>query len=343
MPARARLAAAIEQLLLLDGDDARLKAAALELRALLDELTAFDGEHPDNRGDSVLPSGIALAALDAAACVTDWPRTSTFMAGTVAAVHAARARFPDRRIEVVYAGCGPFALLVLPLVVRFTSAEVGFTLVDVHTRSLELARTLFAALDIEDYVIDRVHADATTYVHPRPHGFHVLVSETMRNALASEPQVAITLNLAGQLAPGGFLVPERITIGAYLDDLDERELFLTGDLSPAPERGRRAGITELGTIFELHAHTPPPVDGAFPNVTVCVPDGTPRYLVLSTRIETFRGIHLDDYASGLTYPSVLRTLGRVAAGSVLDIRYVPGQEPGFRYTLAHPHPDSVTA
>jgi hypothetical protein len=341
--AAVRVERLFDTLLTSHEDAVRQRAAAIELLALLGELSGFVGTAAANRGETVLPSGVALSALGAAECVTDFPRTAKFAAGLVEAVRSTLARVPGTRIEIVYAGCGPFALLALPLTTRFTADAIGFTLIDVHRSSIERARRLFDVLGIGRYVNDWVEADATRYEHGRP--YHVLVSETMRRRLASEPQVAITLKLAPQLAPGGVLVPERIAIDAYLDDLSEAELAESHGDAPMPGRGRRTGVVELGTVFDVTASLErPDADGAFAPVTVEVPATItgPRHLVLATRIQVFGDVVLDDYESGLTWPTVLTPLGRVGSGDRVELRYVLGQEPGFRYDVLPPGSRSIS-
>lgn len=327
---------AFDDLLLLDGDFARQREAALRLDAQLRELTALDRNESGNQLETVTSSGVALSPVSAAECVIDFPRTGKFALGLELAVCEAQRRFPGQCIEIVYAGCGPFALLAIPLTQRFTPSEIQFTMLDLHARSLELARELFAKLEITEYVREWVQCDAVTYRHPGDRSFHVLVSETMRKALASEPQVAITLNLAPQLTTGGILVPERISIGAAVDEVTDAEWIHSGDLRAAPELGRRPNMAELGTVFELSANTPPPdAKGMFPPVTITIPDGPARTLVLTTRIHTFGDIVLDDYESGLTYPTVLKQLGLLESDWQVEIQYGLGIEPGFRYRILH--------
>ena len=60
-----------------------------------------------------------------------------------AATAEARRGFPDRPVEILYAGCGPFALLALPLVSELSPADVQITLIDAHERSRRAVRVLF--------------------------------------------------------------------------------------------------------------------------------------------------------------------------------------------------------
>ena len=119
-----------------------------------------DSEESDDLRASMLASGTAISPRDAARCLRDIARTTTFMRGLRAAVADATRRFPGQAIEVLYAGCGPFATLALSLIVERDPSEVQLTLVDVHERSLDAARRLYERLDALAYIRRFVHADA---------------------------------------------------------------------------------------------------------------------------------------------------------------------------------------
>ena len=135
-----------------------------------------------------------------------------FLRGVDAALRAAQARFPGERLRFLEAGRGPFALLALPLATRFGPEEVGFTLLDIHAHSLDAARKIIEALGLEAYVDEYIEADAATWRCLEDRRPHVVVSETMQNGLKNEPQVAITRNLAPQRLPGGFFLPEAVSL-----------------------------------------------------------------------------------------------------------------------------------
>ena len=312
------------------GDDT-LRAAAARLYALCSSVTGIgdDSTGADDADGTRLPGGEALAPRDAARCVLDPRRTSRFLRGLLAAVLQARTRFPDVPTEILYAGCGPFAPLALPLTTRFSPAEIRFTLLDVHTRSLDAARRVFQALGRSAYVRDYVRCDAASYVVDAAHPPHVVVVEAMLAALEREPQVAITMNLAPQLCPGGILVPERITVGCCLCDV-------AGDPPAAAGGGARI---HLGRVMELTAagcrDLPASSDGEthIAKVRVEVPaelDGEFDVMLL-TGITVFESIALDEGESGLTCPRILFDLGRARGGEVLEFEYRLGDTPGFRY------------
>ena len=277
----------------------------------------------------------------------DYRRTSGFLRGLHAAILEARARFPGAATEILYAGCGPFAPLVLPLTTRFGPDEIGFTLLDVHERSLDAARRVFEALGKGAFVRDYVRCDAAAYQHDAPHPVHVVVVEAMQVALEKEPQVAITLNLAPQLCPGGIFLPERIAVDCCLCDLagEFPALAAGADAADAPPAGGGGRVRiGLGRVLDLTAAgcRGLPASGSgdeqggtspVPKVLLRVPEGLDgEYdLMLSTSITVFGPIALDEYESGLTSPKILYDAGRMRGGEVLEFEYRLGDRPGFRY------------
>lgn len=338
-----------DELLSERADDDRLSAAAAWLYSMCSSITGI-GEHSahaEGAAGTRLPGGEAIAPRDAARCVLDHRRTSRFLRGLHAAVLEARARFPDAPIEILYAGCGPFAPLAVPLTTRFSPAEIRFTLLDVHERSLDAARRLFQALGKSAFVRDYVRCDAASYQHAAPHPVHVVVVEAMQAALEREPQVAITMNLAPQLCPGGIFIPERITVDCCLCDAAEEfpALPAGADAADPSSIGTDGGARiHLGRVLDLSAEACRglPASGSGdeqggtsfgPKLVLRVPeelDGE-RDLMLRTSITVYDSIALEDHESGLTCPRILFDAGRMRGGEVMELEYRLGDSPGFRY------------
>jgi hypothetical protein len=323
--ARSRLDDAADALLDEDGPAFRWAEAARDLGELLAEIRGAEArDGPDM--PTQLAAGLALSPTSAARCLQDFARTARFAQGLAAAVRDAAAR-GIAPVEVVYAGCGPFALLCLPLLARGAPARV--TLVDVHAASLERARRVLETCGLSERVADYVCADATTYRHPRP--IDVAASETMGQALEKEPQVAVMAALAPQLGPGGVLVPERLRVEACLADA-AREFAIE-------ESGAERPRIVLGDVLDVSAASAGRVLAAGAPVLLTVPDlgpGDPSVLMLRTTIVVQGGIVLGEYDSGITYPKFVHALGRLASGQVVEVAYRTGPSPRFECRLARP-------
>ena len=331
------------------GDD-RLRAAVTTLYSLCSSVTGIDenSNHAEDRDEIGLPSGKAISPRDAARCVLDYRRTSKFLRGIHAAILDARERFPNIAIEILYAGCGPFAPLAIPLTSRFSSTEIQFTLLDIHKRSFDAAQRVFQAFGLTTFVRDYIQCDAASYKHDAPHVIHIILVEAMQAALEKEPQVAITMNLAPQLCSGGIFIPESIAVNCYLCDLTNEFTLLPveGDAANSlpTGSGRDAVRVNLGRVLELTAgncrnllasggRSEHRGASLSPKVILDVPkdlDGEFN-IMLSTTITVFDSIALGDYESGLTCPRVLHDLGKIRRGMRIELAYSLGDKPGFKY------------
>ena len=321
-----------DELLSDQAEDHRLSAAATGLYSLCSSLTGIDqySDHADDSDGTRLRSGAAISPNNAARCVLDYSRTSKFLRGFYAAILETRKRFPNVAIEILYAGCGPFAPLAIPLTTRFNSGDIKFTLLDVHKRSLDAARSIFQALGKSAFVRDYIQCDAASY--KTDHVIHIVVVEAMQAALEREPQVAITMNLAPQLCPGGIFVPERITINCYLCDL-AKEFPGNADTADSSSRiGSGRVRINLGRVFELTGGSERGETSLTPKL-VSVSEDLSReyYLMLTTTITIFDSIALNDYESGLTCPRILFEAGKMHSGKSIEFKYHLGDKPRFKY------------
>ena len=333
-------------------DNERLSAAATELYSLCSSVSGIDenSNHADDGDEIRLPSGKAISPRDAARCVLDYSRTSKFLRGIHAAILDARERFPDTVIDILYAGCGPFAPLAIPLTSRFSPAEIQFTLIDIHQRSLEAARSIFQIFGLSAFVRDYIQCDAASYKHDAPHVIHIILVEAMQAALEKEPQVAMTMNLAPQLCSGGIFIPERIVVDCYLGDLASEFTLLPveGDAANSLARGRNSVRFSLGRVLELTAGNcfnllaaggmDEHCGASLSKITLEVPkDLEGKFnLMLLTTITVFDSIVLGEYESGLTCPGVLHDLGKISRGMRVELVYSLGDKPGFKYRALLP-------
>jgi hypothetical protein len=295
-----------------------LQSAAGGIHDLFAGITQLTSE-PDSAGSSprtILPEGHALSPKDAAGCVLDFRRTNVFLRGLESAIAEASARFPGETIHVLYAGCGPFAPFCLLPLLQFPAMDVQFTLIDIHQSSLDAARQLAETLGVQQGIRDYIRCDAASYQQDPGTDCHLVLTETLQAALRGEGQVAITANLAPQVQPGGFFLPQQISIGACL-------------LNPAT--GVTKGCIHLGQILELSAqtaHNLPAVEVAIPKLA------TDDYtLALLTHITVFGPHKLGPGDSGLTSPVLLREVHASDTPAIVRFTYERGVQPGFNWRM----------
>ena len=162
-----------------------------------------------NKEETFLDGGVALASQYALDCLRDPLRTTRFIAGTYQAI---KDQLVDRdSVNLLYAGCGPAAPLILPFLHNFSPDQVRISLLDITKSSIKAVKSLVEALQLQDYITDYITADAITYKAPKEH-YDIMVSETMDKGLTREPQVRIMQNLLPQLKATGLFIPQTIDV-----------------------------------------------------------------------------------------------------------------------------------
>ncbi|HEX3068282.1 MAG TPA: hypothetical protein VHX14_06885 [Thermoanaerobaculia bacterium] len=270
-------------------------------------------------GGRSLPSGLALSPALAANCTNDARRTAVFLRGLHAAIRAARRRFPGQRLEVVYAGTGPFAPLAVPLMSFLSPNDLQFTLIDIHEHSMANLRSLVDHLGFTGFVRDFLVMDATDYQHPHGTPLHIVLTETMQRALSCEPQVAILRRLAPQLTRGGFFLPQEVRVDLSIGG----SLLVAGLAVPA---GRVMTLTTRTAAVRSDSN------GRFPAHTIRMPSVLPAGMpTLRTEVRVFGRHVLREFESGLTTPDVLWDLNGLAGNEDVSFWYQLGERPGIRW------------
>ncbi|MEO9570635.1 MAG: class I SAM-dependent methyltransferase [Polaribacter sp.] len=165
----------------------------------------------DNK-ETITNGGIALSLEHARDCLEDPIRTARFLKGIYKAILVAQDRFVDKKISILYAGCGPLGTLIIPLLHLFSWDEIEVILLDIHETSIDAVKKNIKKLEYEAYIKEYLVADATKYKHQKEGSLQMIITETMDKALTNEPQVEITRNLGNQLAANGIFIPEKIEI-----------------------------------------------------------------------------------------------------------------------------------
>lgn len=320
-------------ILLEEENPLHIQAAADELFKLLAELAKLDEQM--HRDPLKLASGAAIGPYWAAMCLQDAVRTQRFMRGISQAVSDAQEKHPGEQIHILYAGTGPFATLMLPVMARFSATEITVTLLDIHETNLAMLKKVLDALGFQDRIKAFIHADAATYDLSGVGKIHIVVTETMQHALEREPQVAISLNFASRLAADVVWIPQNIRIEAALMNMHKDEGRQFG-LLPEGETSYRI----LGRVLDLNLQTAQKMaarvaenDPALEECKLIIPAEQAKsflWLVLFTDIQIYGSYSLQAWDSALCTPRILAKLtDRPSLPQAVCFNYRMGENPGF--------------
>jgi predicted RNA methylase len=299
------------------------KALYENIHALSDIYASYTGIRAGNITDKdiLLPNGKAISPIKAAHCLLEIQRTAVFLRGIYKAIFQLKIDFPGQKINILYAGCGPYATLLTPFTAYFGREELAFYMLDINPVSLDSVKELFTALGLNAYIAEFICSDATTYQMPKDKVMHMVISETMQNALAKEPQVSIMLNLIPQMHANTIFIPEEINLSLKLvDPAEENKSFSIQDY--IPERKEMGELYIIGRA-NCKEHAP---------LTLQLPEqiNNFRYLNIFTDITVFRDEKLGAYNCGLNLPVRIADLESKASEKI-TFRYEMNNIPGFRH------------
>ncbi|PIW60187.1 phytanoyl-CoA dioxygenase family protein [Shewanella sp. CG12_big_fil_rev_8_21_14_0_65_47_15] len=275
--------------------------------------------HPEYFGDteaSITPFGKAVSLTTAAQCAEDPERGRVFIQGIYQAIQDKLALNPGRAVRILYAGTGPFAWLLLPLLPLFSASQVQVTLLDIHQASLDKVAKLIKHFQLADRVGEFVCADASLWQPESEQTFDLIVSETMKHLLQQEPQVQIFSHLQAYLGAGGSLIPESIELDAWLDI-----------------KGK--DLTYLGPLFRLdlpNARLLAQGERSIFAGSLLLPDFHPQAVTLkfTTQVRVYAEHGLAENQSQLTLPQYKKSLWLKPLSRV-SFSYQQGEYPDVKF------------
>ena len=285
-------------------------------------------------------NGKAISPNEAALCAKEFMRTRQFIRGIYEAIKKAQSSFPNERINILYAGTGPFATLMLPMTSLFSSEEVSFTLMEINGESVAHLSQIIECFNLHDYIDSIIQADASTYQLNTRGVHHILLTETMQQALKKEPQIPITLNLLPQIHSDGLLIPENISVSVALIDHNRNYERMLGESEAVNDY-----LFDLGCILDFNKETAMTIlrevqssnnRTYFSCNTIHVPtDIEPRYLRsmnLMTEIRIFNNVMLKNYECSLNLPRVVtRDSNLISSLETISFEYVLTDTPQFTW------------
>jgi hypothetical protein len=267
---------------------------------------------------TITAQGKAVSPTTAAQCAEDVQRTRVFIQGVYAAIKEKLQQKNNQKIDVLYAGTGPFGMLLVPLLPLLNAAQVRVTLLDIHADSLAKLQCVIDYLNVGDFIVQCEQVDACLWKTGQ--AFDLIISETMRQGLIQEPQVSIFSHLQQFLKDDGWLIPETIRLDLWLS---------LGGSSAVSER--KNNELHLGRVFQLDKATATQLgsgDTSCAHGNLWVPDYdlALQSLKLTTFIQVFGEYQLHENQSQLTLP-LYEHNARVLPNSLLRFRYELGAYP----------------
>lgn len=313
-------------------------SAVKKLSKFYNQITA-DGKYfditPDN--EQYITGGQALSTYHAAVCTDDYLRTCYFLKGVYKAITKLQSDFPSRTIKILYAGCGPFATLLLPLLPLFDKNTVEAIILDINSSSIESVKKLISILQLDAYKLTMVETDATLYQIPDGWEIDLFVSETMHYGLTAEPQVAITKNFIPQLLPHTIFIPHQIHIDLVYTFFS-KEPFIrfnqnpleTTKLQSVPARQHVDRLFSIGkdSAYILKCNQIATEFYSLPDDLHSCPD-----LALFTEIEIYEELRLKTAESVLTNPYCLTSLYHLKAHREFQLIYDFSETPKWAYSF----------
>jgi len=341
----SKLAEITDVILSQNTDYAILKDSLDKLTALFLSASKLNIDADVNATHLHLASGKAIGLKWAAMCIQDLIRTKQFMSGVNKAILDKQKTKTEDPIQILYAGSGPFATLVMPLITKFTPDEIQFTCLEVNPISVQSLKNVIDALDATAYFRAIHECDASQFQLPNEVAIDIVLIEVLQMALAREPQVAITYNLLPQLPKKVTLIPQEISLRiAVVNTKKEQEHMFAADPNKEIDY-----LTEIAEVFKINKdevlakHKESNVltfvekDIQFSKKQI---DDNSAAAIL-TEIHVYDSFKLGLKDSGLTIPSVFADLNHEKELTGVKTQYVANNDPYLQTILIRKSPPSI--
>ncbi|WP_428742239.1 hypothetical protein [Tenacibaculum sp.] len=282
----------------------------------------------ENFQDSIhLENGIAIGTLWAASCIDDFARTKKFIKGIDIAIQ--EKIHQEKTLHILYAGTGPFATLLLPIIIKYLKPNIQYTLLEINPISFKILEKVIQKLGLNTVNITLVNDDATKYKIPNHLTPNLIISETMLRALDKEQQVSIYYNLMSQVSSNTIFIPEKIALYIGLK---------TGEKH----------FKKLNNVFEVCKKTMNSTDWTLDkasnkltftkNQTIIDRKelSNANQIVVITEITVYRDIKIKVNESGLTTPKYIKAISSNNNNEdiIIDSQYIIDTDPKLSLQLS---------
>lgn len=303
----------VDVILDLNTPASQLRPEVMAFKNILLDVSDFDAnpEQGIASGETVTMHGLAISPSNAARCTDDYVRTIQFIRGAHAAVEELLHQGKGS-VHLLYAGCGPLAVLLIPLLLKFKNQPVRFTVVDIHEESIQSVNSILNQLSLSSPSINLKCGDAMTCLEDLADKPDVVLVEVMQAGLKTEPQVAVCKQIMIKY-PLATLIPESIALSLkWVDPEIEFSQF---------EENKASYRRDLGVVFKVDkteiAGWSNIENDFVPAAAITIPDDLDLSGVIQifTEIQVYKGVEIRTYQSGLTTPlnfdiKILESLGK---------------------------------
>jgi predicted RNA methylase len=297
------------------------RKAANDLYAFFVEVVNLENEAVTNNSHIETENGMAISTNAAAFCAIDYMRTRSFLLGIKKAIEDSLVINPNKPVELLYAGTGPFATLVIPLLPYFTPAQLQLVLLEINANTIGYLKNVIKKLGVENYIKTIVHCDACNYVFESDIQPDIILSETMKSGLFKEPQLMLMANLVKQCTQVPIMIPQIISVDvASINSTNKEKSFLNNLIK-----------FDIETALELsNAVNNIPIFNEGVQIKISRNNKTAKDRIsLLTTINTYEMYLLNYKESGLTLPCFMDKLNISDKDVMLLVKYNFGENPGF--------------
>lgn len=320
-----------------DKNDEKLMSILEDYQHLIISSIAESDLIKESKKNLKLDGGIAISPSFAASCLVDSKRTNIFVKGIFDAIEKLKDE-GKKEVHIFYAGTGPYATLLLPIMASFDPGFVQCSLLEVNEISLNCLREVIASFGFNNHVKEFILADATKYEFDANSKVDILLSETMCSGLMLEPQVPIVMNLIPQLSDPFILIPQNIKLTlAFMKDF--RVYY------PNAESREQDYCHRLTCLLDVNIEEvvkfSKQIDAAksewrFPTkeINISLNDASTFHnLVVLTEIQVFESNKISLFESDITRPVSLMEFENIKKDQKFTIRYKVDKDPGFIYQM----------
>ncbi|SEB84213.1 Predicted RNA methylase [Tenacibaculum sp. MAR_2009_124] len=307
-------------------DFAELKRTIENFKSLVYELSELDISDMDGNNDLFFDKGKALGTKWAALCLDDLLRTKKFIQGIYKAI---QEKLNEKEtVKILYAGTGPFATLILPLLPLFSSKQLNVILIEVNKETSLYLKKIISSLGFDNYVQEFIQADASTYKFNKNQQSDIVISETMQRALEKEQQVAVMMNILSQMKKDTIMIPQSIKLHAALItsfDNSQKEKQPYQIIDTVFDLNKKL-ITTYSKDFSNNN------EYKFPLQTVTIdPNEIYHYknFAILTEIQIFDNIILNYNESGLTIPFIHNDISELTKNQRIKTYYHVNNHPSL--------------